>query len=435
MGSLEKKNSIKIGDNSNKNTVFQNCDINNVNVLPGESSMISFLGRAGQYSLVQEYLSQMMATAAEQHPLFPDYSASWDSGMKKLISTPATEAALQRYPKNIKGKLHYNIADYQGFCPEKETIWEYGYRTQKPLTFDAEEYKEYLGDLEDPYPVVSCYDGLKITMVPPPFPSAVQYQLFSDNQSYFTTMQRIPCLEYGKVILQNDETDSLGLQIIFDTVEKKIRINLSKRKKGTVSQFYARELFLAALAENKKLQIINGSTRVLEWTLKEKNYSDPFFLSAKGYCLYLGVLFEIENRFGCSFSVSLQHIDPDDLMCVRIFNTYLKEPSNWYHESKDFDDGIRVDYNSIPDFLLPDNPDPVRAFRATGIRSFSLHGVEFEVGQFSVVYNNVKINNKSAVRKAIKKRRTNFPITFRPATGETFDIYYKFEDVKLKNGN
>lgn len=430
MEESSERNQAKIGKNSNNNTILQNCNVQNINLFPTES-IIPYLGKARDYESLQDYVSHLLATTAQQHPLFPDYTATWDSSINRLISTPQTEEALRRYPKTIKGKLNYNSADYPGFNSEKESIWEYGYRTQSSLSFNAQEYQEYIGDIEDPFPVIPFRDGLQLSMVPPPFPAAIEASLISKEQRYLTSIKRVPCLEYGKVVMQNPDSDCLGITIIFDTEASKYTITFSRRNETSIEKLIERERILASFVKNKEFQIINGGIKLIDWSTKGDAFEAQFFKSATAYLPYYNVLHDIEKQFGCSFSMPIQQIEPEDILCARLFYNYIHEPNNWHHEKLDFDDDIRVSYDNIPDFLHPDNDNPIPPFKATGQRTIVFHGVKFRIDEFSVFYDNVKINNKASMRKAIKKRRKSFPITFRPAVGTQFNKYYKFVDVKL----
>lgn len=84
-------------------------------------------------------MSQISA-AKKTHPLFPTFSASVDSKLNKLVSTPEIEDAFKKYPKSFKGVFEIDYSKYPNIN-RNETPWEYAYRTQTPIDWQLKSTK------------------------------------------------------------------------------------------------------------------------------------------------------------------------------------------------------------------------------------------------------------------------------------------------------
>ena len=197
-GRLITKSNVTIGDNSDGNLVVQDSNVENLILCSNNGDMFKILSRIGRYDEIQKQVSELVSVIKTSHPLYPNFGATYRYDLNKLVSTPETEDALKLYPKYAKSLIRINYRDYP-YMDKSELPWEYAYRTQEPVTVDAKSYKEYLGDNEDPFPVIEYEDGMQIVINPPEFPLPFEGTIESGDVSIPILIRRKPCKQFGRI--------------------------------------------------------------------------------------------------------------------------------------------------------------------------------------------------------------------------------------------
>ena len=65
-------------------------------------SMLMELKSQGDYTAIQTFVSSQLANLKKVHPLYPEFSATVDPKLNRLVSTPEVEDAFKNHPKKIK---------------------------------------------------------------------------------------------------------------------------------------------------------------------------------------------------------------------------------------------------------------------------------------------------------------------------------------------
>ena len=432
------RNTVRIGANSNDNTIIQNSNVNIFYNGDGNSALLENFANSNQYDAIQTMFKLDIEKYARMHPLYPYYTAKYDPFFNKLISKPENEEAIKKYPHSIKGNCHVDRSQCDNIH-ESENPFEYSYRTQKPLKVTLDSYNEFLGELEDPYPQVRLEDIVYSIISPPEFPPAVNAWVESGNVSIPISIRRCPCEEFGKYVFCNvsssvgfnleltynkENFDDSGLADIKCIIKKKYDVELKNNLN--------RELLFLEIAKTKRLTIRTQETNSIVFEYTEEQVQTSLYKNAPIFVNYFESLLYIESHTGCSFDHDFNSINTETIRHAFIIATSLK--NCWTTEYKDFDNEVRCDYDSIlsySELFQSDNPLQLDCSLIDSI--VTIQGILFHIEKALVVYNNVKINNVDSVRKSIKKKRKNILITMKPFNkGEKFKKETKYEGITIK---
>ena len=92
-------NESKIGNNSSGNTVIQDSQINNPTFILGSGhNILDIAAQMGRYDLVQQQFTSILEAAKKTHPLYPEFSADYNTKLGRLVSTPETCDAFRYLP-------------------------------------------------------------------------------------------------------------------------------------------------------------------------------------------------------------------------------------------------------------------------------------------------------------------------------------------------
>lgn len=416
----------KIGNNSNNNQVNQNCNVNNFIVSSNQNDVLNVLSNTGNYDVIQQYTQQLLETVNKTHPLYPAYSATYDSNFKKLISTPETDDALAKYPKKAKGTLELDYKKYPNMSKD-ETPWEYAYRTQTKVVLKATNYKEYLGEIEDPFPIATYQDGMMIGIEPPPFPPAVSAILKSGNVSIPILLKRIPCSEYKHICFENvDKNSALHITINLNEETGKSNINISRNYNSDIGLQLSREKLIDNLVSNP-FEIECNSVLMFHTDIEKSSLDTEFFHIASSIISIIEELLYIEKNLQCKFDNGINNLKPDDFHNIQLISSSIK--NLWFGERMDFDNSLHCYYKNLPDDI-DKQPTEINEFKSVAYDfSFSLLGVDFAVDKYISIYRKAKINNIKSVLKNIKRKKDSIMITFKPLDG-----YDYFERLSLFEG-
>lgn len=433
--SVFKTSKASIGDDSNNNVIIQNSTLNNPFFCFSPSDMINTLGQCKKYDLIQKITIDTINNAKKVHPLYPEFSACLNSELNRLISTPETEDALKKYPKTIKTSVLLYHKKYP-YMDKSETPWDYAYRTQTVVELKTTAYKEFLGDIEDPFPVTVFDDSMKTIIHPPEFPPAVSACISSGGASVTISLRRKPCREFGKLTIGTiSEEFGFDFTLITYTNSDNKEFKIKKNLNCDLSTQLRREKLFNEMRKTQQFTITVGSEVLLKATIKDKDIKAGIFQAAPYLVRYLENLLKIEEYAGCHFSPSLERFSEEDYKISFMLRSSLE--NKWYIDRMDFDQGIRFDYDCISEDLFNqseyDTHNNEICAEARGVY-VSLQGVQFNAEKYKIVYNDAKINNLSSIKKNIKKNRKRILITFKPIQGKKyFNKYYMFENIIVSN--
>ena len=419
---MSNSNKVSIGSKSNGNIVVQGSTINNTFICNNEADIIKLLGNLNNFEEIQTRIGTIMAAAEKAHPLYPNFRAVYNNQLHRLVSTPDTEEALKKYPKQIKGKFKIDLKKYP-YMNKSEMPWEYAYRTQTPVELLTTEYKEYLGDREDPFPITHYSDGMITIINPPEFPAAIEVNLVAGGQILTITIRRIPCMEYGQVKFVTVNGNS-GLNVVLTVFEetKKITVNFSKILDCGLSIQLMREKFLYALKKTGRLIVNLGPFELVNVTLSDKDLNSDIFLLAPYMIDYIESLLSIEKSLNCRFNNVIENFTENDYYTALVMASSLRK--KWHRFALRHDSEIRCNHDQISDSLLNANSISTdTVFEGSGCH-ITLQGENFEAQHYLVLYRDARLNNSSSVKKNKKKKKNRILLTFSPVVGK--DKFFKY---------
>ena len=424
------KTQATIGRNSNNNVILQNSSITNPIICSSNADMIKMLGDLKAYDTIQQQMQDLLSAAKKTHPLYPIFSATHNNQLNALVSTPETSDAFERYPKKIKGAFRIDYAKYP-HMDRSETPWEYAYRTQTEIELETTAYQEYLGDIEDPFPVTKYSDGMMMVIGAPEFPPAVNATISAGNVSIPCRIRRKPWPKYGQMCFGTTTGEcGFNLQLITFEDGSKTDIKLTKEYGMSLETQLLREKLIEAMRTTKQFTIDVGDAHFMTATLSNDNLDADMFKTAKYLIAYYESLIKIEELLHCTFDTAHSEVSFDNYWAALILATSLG--GRWHHIKADFDNEIRCDYDHISDDIASETFD-MSQFTVEGkVISIDLQGVRFSADKYTIIYQGARINNLESVIKNKKRRRKKILLTFRPALGRSHFIKHcRFDGVKV----
>lgn len=427
---LVKKYTAKIEKNSSNNTIIQGSKMNNLNFLiENDEEIMKLMSDTNNFDMIQKITKSRLSKAEKTHPLYPHFLAKYDSNLEKLVSTPETKEAIQKYPKHIKGSVIINRNKYSHLNPN-ETIWEYMYRTQTTLELETTAYKEYLGDMEDPFPTNTFQEGMITKIVPHEFPKAEPIQLICGDISLNMMIRRIPCMEYNEYsFICTTDFYGFELKITIKDNDDTSYFHLTKKGEAILQNQLVREKFINNMKSFPISILLQGKT-IIETKINEKEKSNDLFMMAPILIKYIENLIFIENSLYCKFDSNTECIDEFSPFVAFLIATSLK--NKWVLEQKNFDDTFRVKPKEIPQEILENNlcGKEIYSYIEDGV--IELNGITFSVDKYSICYKNAQINNLPSVIKNIKRHKDEVLVTFKPYDENNYiNVYSKLEGIQV----
>ena len=429
-GRLITKSNVTIGDNSDGNLVVQDSNVENLILCSNNGDMFKILSRIGRYDEIQKQVSELVSVIKTSHPLYPNFGATYRYDLNKLVSTPETEDALKLYPKYAKSLIRINYRDYP-YMDKSELPWEYAYRTQEPVTVDAKSYKEYLGDNEDPFPVIEYEDGMQIVINPPEFPLPFEGTIESGDVSIPILIRRKPCKQFGRITFGTvSEEQGFSFDVTTNDDFSSPTFNFKMETICGLKTQLIREKFFESVRLTKSFQIRVDNNLLMSGNFEDYNLSHPMFRYARHLIRYIECLLKIQDITGCCFDEEIGEISMDDLRTAEILAVSLQ--GNWLKSERSFDNEARCDYDKIDDSLLKEYDSNCVINGENEGNNISLQGCSFYADKYKTIYYDAQINNLSSVIKNYKKKKKNILLTFKPVEGKkTFIKLSKFEGIKL----
>ena len=422
-------NESKIGNNSSWNTVIQDSQINNPTFILGSGhNILDIAAQMGRYDLVQQQFTSILEAAKKTHPLYPEFSADYNTKLGRLVSTPETTDAFRNHPKKIKGTYRLDYTKYP-HMDKSETPWEYAYRTQTSVEMDTTSYQEFLGDIEDPFPVLTYSEGMTTIIGAPKFPDAVEAIAVSGDVSIPFQLRRLPCMEYGWLIFGNvSEGHGFELRIKTNEAEKKTTITFKKILSTELEVHLLREKLFHNMATTREFRITVSGKNLLTFDLSEQDIAGDLFAAAGPLSQHIENLLLIEQHTGCKFVPCLENVEADDYHTTRMLAASIK--GEWYPIKAKYDDGVRADYDRISEQLLDNTDDGKFTSESTVIR-ISLYNQLFTADKAYAMYHDARISNLGAVKRAVRKKRKSIRITIKPQDGkDSFLKYMRLDGLR-----
>jgi len=422
---------IRLGKESNNNVVYQNSTINydasnnvtinNIYNINDPTLAIESLKLTKNYSAIQSLYSEIVAS----HPLYPHFEATPMSGnIHKLISDPKTEEAMSKYPKNIKVSFTLDENKYPNY-DKAENPWEYAYRMQTPVEVVTSEYKEYLGDQEDPFPVVEYSDGMIMKIVAPPFPPAQPLLLKAGSISIEILVERKPTIENGSYLIESVDTQESAMHFsLYLAKNRKSTFSIKKFSTAPLEKILEVEFLFQEMKSTQKLSGFIVNSLLFETSLSKDILSEPAFNSNSSLINFIQNLIELQNHFKCEFKTSLKEITLDDYILSMVMVHSLK--NEWYRYNKRSEQKLRVSYDKIDASGIKAivNGDSNVNGTVAELKNavFDLSGINFACDSYFMVYENALLNNINSVNKNIKRRSNNILFSFKPIKNQKYFI-------------
>ncbi len=411
---------------------MQNVTAENIFVSSNDRTMLELLANAKQYGAIQNYVEETMTRIKELHPLYPTFSAKYNARLNKLVSNPETKDALEKYPKIIKGKFTIDYSKYPNM-DKREDPWDYAYRMQERVELNTTEYKEYLGEKEDPFPTVKYEEGMITCIMPPEFPEAVDADLVSGTEAIHIKLRRKPCQEYGVIMLGNvSGGHGFDFNIIIRDEKDDVRIKITKVSDCDLKVQLSREKFIKAIYDTRNIKIIVEGKKLVNAEIdNEYELSADMFKVAPTLVTYLESLLTIQEHTGCRFSNKITTVSKEDYeIAILLAKSLTKQ---WFLKRMNFDNIVRCDYNKISSDVI-EQEETYMGADVDIIEDIQLQGVSFSAQKYKIIYTDVKINNIEKVKKNIARKRKKILITIRPCEGEdTFNRYSMIEGIEVSH--
>lgn len=420
-----------IGRKSNGNTIIQGSELHNPVFLSNTSDLIKTFGDLGQYETVEKLAMDTLSAVSSVHPLYPDFSAKPDSEMHRLLSTPETEDAFQKYPKRIKGTYRLDYSKYP-YMDKSESPWEYAYRTQTKVELQTTAYQEYLGNIVDPFPITKYADGMITIIGAPAFPPAVDATIVSGEVRVQIKLRRKPCMEYGTMMFGTENPDDQGFNFNLTAYKglEKTDVKITKVPGCALNVQLLREKLINEIRSTRSFSVYIGESVLVKATFTDNDLSAEMFAVAPRMIEYLENLIAIETYTGCQFDLSIGDVTLDDFRTAYILASSID--GKWHRIKMDYDDDIRCDYKNIPEDITADAEDSSDKVIEGKVLSISLQGQQFSADRYIILYHDARIDNVVEIIKKRKQRKEEIPMIFRPAEGKAFFYKYcKFEGIHL----
>ena len=427
-------NNAKFSKGSCGNISMQGVTLNNITAenifyTNNADGLLDILAASKNFDAIQDYANHMFSSFARQHILYPEYIAKYDYDLNRLVSSPANDEAIKKYPPHMEGKCTIDRSQCIGI-DDSETPLEYAYRTQTILTANVTSLKEYLGEFEDPYPKKNIDIESTITFIEPPaFPDAIDALVESGSVAIPILFRRKPCKDFGKVLFGNVSSGH-GFEIELSEVDDSISITIRRIPTDDLKSQLLREQLISQIIKTHKIKLIDKEEdkTIFDYTYDDRALEKPFFTMSSGLTKYIENLIFIEETLHCTFDSNVLTVNKEKKRMAFIIAASLKHSST--QEFLDFDDEVRCDYDSIGEEVLNLNGELLGTYTCVmKVLSIELQGVYFSADDYIINYKNAKINNISSVRKAVRKKRKNIIVTMRPEKG-----YDKFtKTVFIKN--
>lgn len=423
-----------IGNNSNNNSVFQGNSFENTTIIASSNiDVLDIAAQVGRYDIIQSQVALYLEKAKRCHPLFPEFSAKYNEEVNKLISTPETADAFRNHPKRIKGTYRLDYGSYP-YMDKSETPWAYAYRTQTTVMLDTTSYQEFLGEMEDPFPILTYTDGMKTSITPPTFPDAVEATIVSGEIAIPFMLRRLPCMEFGWLRFGSVSTNQ-GFDIVLSTNDdaSKTTITITKTTADSLQTHLLREQLLFSMVKTKNMRILISGNELLNASFTDKDLEINLFIGAESLSGHFERLLFIERETGCHFNPNFDDLSIKDYNTAILLSSSLN--GKWHKANIGIDNNLRSNYDRIDEQLLEDDTTDKFSTEASSIK-LKLHEYYFTADSGKAIYEKARISNIGSVRRAVRLKRENIKIVIKPIHGrKAFTKYVLLQGVKLLQNN
>ena len=422
-------NDSRIGSNSNGNTVIQGSQVYNPTFILGSGNeMMGIAAQLGRYDIIQDQVARVLESAKSTHPLYPEFSAGYNTKLGRLVSTPETADALRTHPKKIKGTYRLDYSRYP-HMDKSETPWEYAYRTQSSVEMDTTSYQEYLGDIEDPFPVLTYAKGMTTIISAPEFPDSVEAMVVSGDVAIPIQLRRLPYLQYGWLLFGNvSENHGFDIRIKACEAQNKTTVTFNKKPTAALEIQLLREKLFMNMATTRKIRITVSDKDLVSIDISEQDVTANMFAAATPLYHHFENLLSIEQFTGCRFTASFRDISPDDYYTAQKLASSIK--GEWHITRGKFDNGVCADHDRIAEEIM-ENPAVGKFGSESSVIRISLHDQQFTADKAHAQYHDARISNFGAVKRAVSRQRKNIRIIIKPQYGKDYFLkYVRFDGLR-----
>lgn len=422
-------NDAIIGNCSSGNIIMQGSKVSNPTFILGSNhEVLDMAAQLGRYDVIQQQFATFLEAAKQTHPLYPEFSADYNSKLGRLVSTPETADAFHNHPKIIKGTYRLDYTKYP-HMDKSESPWAYAYRTQTSVEMDTTSYQEFLGDVEDPFPVLTYSEGMITIINAPEFPDAVEALVVAGEVSIPFQLRRLPCMEYGWLIFGNvSENLGFDIRIKASEAENKTTITFNKNPYAALESQLLREKLFLDIAKTRKIRITIAGKDLLVFELSEQDLHLDLLVAAKPFSQHIENLLSIEKYTGCRFNPNLSKVRAEDYNTAQLLASSIK--GEWHPIRGKYDEGVRADYDRIAQEIL-ENPDDGQFSSESTVLRLPLYDQLFTADKAYVMYCDARISNLGAVKRAVRRKRKNIQVIIKPQEGKEYFLkYLRFDGLK-----
>ena len=179
-----------------------------------------------------------------------------------------------------------------------------------------------------------------------------------------------------------------------------------------------------------RLIIEIDSSEFLNTAVDQKAFQTDFFKSANIFVKVIEELLFIEEKLSCSFSSKLSTVDDLDYFCILLLSASLK--NTWFLQHLLFDDSVRCSYQILSEDIFKERTEQEGLIGNIPDFHFCILGVNFKADNYTVRYQNARINNEASVKKNIRRKRNDILLTFKPAHGcDYLEKYSILKNVRV----
>ena len=279
------------------------------------------LVKSGQFSQVDNNISNFLKALGPFHPLSPDYIFGLDES-QKLKSMPQNQDAAAKYPPRIELTATSAKMGQDQITSLDANILRQAYNHQMPIEFDILNAKKYLGYFLDPIQrEAEALEGSHAVIQPPTFPPAFACNVSIDERVAvdYLLLRTKEIMDDGTVVLSNEDQPNFNFRVELSLCFSTKAVNLSiKPLEITNKEALKYRCFLKAASQANKI-----SLKVLEQNttfITISNFTKLDVEQLKFEIAFLEKIVAIEEYFNVSFSIPETITVGDNALVERLYS-------------------------------------------------------------------------------------------------------------------
>ena len=260
-------------------------------------------------------------------PYFKVEPKKLNDGKYGFVSKPAREDSLEKYPINFKGSLNITDERFKDLR-DKNKILEMLQFADSPIEVKVTDFKQYLGDVIDPYPnpdFSPMRDGVKTYILPKKreLPKVeIKIDIGFDNTKFKLrdiNLKLTKQLASNKFVLDNYNQLSypVFIQLILEFVtDEEIKcsyhFDINKEKLNDCRAVYIYNKFILNIITGTFYMYNNGDGKIIMSGIDNNKHTEESIKELKGYINFLKAIIEIEKYFNIRFDLPEKITDEDE---------------------------------------------------------------------------------------------------------------------------